>query len=266
MVPSGPGGSMSCSNCGAQKSERLFRVRRSLVAALYVLAFVLAYFLTGNFLHYLIEGNDRSQLPLWQVWCPLGVLLIAVAAGTVRVRRPLCEGCGLADAASWLVPLSRQRSDRLLARGPTRRFFLRTLGAGSAAVAGSVAGFGMAIGRNRGWIPVARDFFVDKVENTAPHARPEWAESRIRNYRRLGRTNAMVSDISLGSGRINDVAIARRALERGLTYIDTAPDYADTASERVVGEAMKGYRDKVFLATKFCRAEGHLRLDTPVAD
>ena len=89
-------------------------------------------------------------------------------------------------------------------------------------------------------------------------------DARIQSYRRLGRTNAMVSDISLGSGRINDVDVARAALDRGITYFDTAPDYSDTASERVLGEAMKGQRDKLFLATKFCVADGHLPNDTPV--
>src|SRR5262249_44525932 len=196
---------------------------------------VLAYVLLGSFLHYLIEGNDRGQLPLWQVWVPLAVFIAAAVAGVVRVRRPVCERCGPADVPGWLTPLPRQRSDRVLALGQTRRAFLRSLGAGGAAVAGSAAGLGAAIGHNRGWIPVARDFFQTPVENTAPRPRAEWAESRIRKYRRLGRTGAMVSDVSLGSGRINDVSIARRALERGLNYFDTAPDYAHTPSERVLG-------------------------------
>ena len=54
------------------------------------------------------------------------------------------------------------------------------------------------------------------------------------------------------------------ALERGVTYFDTAPDYADAGSETILGEAMKGQRDKIFLATKFCRPDGHLPNDTPV--
>src|SRR6185295_6773687 len=150
------------------------------------------------------------------------------------------------------------------ARGPTRRLVLRALGAGGATVAAGTAGATVAVVRNRQWIPVARDFFVTKVENTSPHPRPEWSEARIRAYRRLGRTNAMVSDISLGSGRISDFEVARAALERGVTYFDTAPDYSHHLSERVLGEAMKGHRDKLFLATKFCRADGHLPNETPV--
>jgi predicted aldo/keto reductase-like oxidoreductase len=78
----------------------------------------------------------------------------------------------------------------------------------------------------------------------------------------------MVSDISLGSGRIKDKQVALRAIERGITYFDTSPDYSDTASERILGEAMReaGSRDKMFLASKFCTAEGHLPPDTSVPE
>jgi aryl-alcohol dehydrogenase-like predicted oxidoreductase len=113
---------------------------------------------------------------------------------------------------------------------------------------------------------VARDFFLEPVEKTAPQPRPEWAGARIRSQRRLGRTEALVSDISLGSSRITDVNVARAALDRGLNYFDTAPDYSEYGSERLLGEAMKGRRDDVFVATKFCRGDGHLPNDTPVPE
>jgi aryl-alcohol dehydrogenase-like predicted oxidoreductase len=105
---------------------------------------------------------------------------------------------------------------------------------------------------------------MTQVENTAPVARAEWKDAYIKSYRRLGRTNAFVSDISLGSGRIDDVAVATAALDRGINYFDTAPDYSGTDSEQLLGKAMKGRRDKVFLATKFCVSDGHLPNDTPV--
>jgi aryl-alcohol dehydrogenase-like predicted oxidoreductase len=76
----------------------------------------------------------------------------------------------------------------------------------------------------------------------------------------------MVSDISLGSGRIRDVDVPRALFERGVTYVDTAPDYADAGSERLLGEAMRGHRDKMFVATKFCRPTGHLPSETPVPE
>ena len=45
-------------------------------------------------------------------------------------------------------------------------------------------------------------------------------------------------------------AIVRRALELGVNVIDTAEIYGLGRSERIVGEAIRGHRDGVFLATK----------------
>jgi aryl-alcohol dehydrogenase-like predicted oxidoreductase len=45
-------------------------------------------------------------------------------------------------------------------------------------------------------------------------------------------------------------AIVRRALDLGVNLIDTAEIYGTGRSERIVGEAIRGQRDRVFLATK----------------
>ena len=58
--------------------------------------------------------------------------------------------------------------------------------------------------------------------------------------------------------------MARLAVERGVTYIDTAPDYVDAGSELAIGAALRGQRDKVFLATKFCRPNGHVAAGSSV--
>jgi aryl-alcohol dehydrogenase-like predicted oxidoreductase len=82
-------------------------------------------------------------------------------------------------------------------------------------------------------------------------------------YRKLGRNGPEVSAIGLGCMSIgiastytssvrNDdeaVALIHRALELGITLLDTADIYGD--SERQVGKAIRDRRDKVFLATKF---------------
>jgi aryl-alcohol dehydrogenase-like predicted oxidoreductase len=235
--------------------ERALRVRWSVILALYAVAIVLGGYLGGQLVHTLVEGGQRSLLPLWKAALPAALVLIGLAASFVRLRRPACQRCG---AGAVLQPAATS------ADGESRRSFLRGLGAAGAGFAAVGAGFAAAIGRNRGWIPVANDFFVTQVEATAPKARPEWSGAKIKSYRRLGRTNVMVSDISLGSGQIDDVDVARRALDAGINYFDTAPDYSDTNSERVLGEAMKGRRDQVFLATKFCVSDGHLPNDTPV--
>src|SRR4029079_13321173 len=44
--------------------------------------------------------------------------------------------------------------------------------------------------------------------------------------------------------------IVDRAIERGVTLIDTANAYVDGESERIVGRALRGRRDRVLVATK----------------
>lgn len=251
-----------CPNCGGATRVRFVQVKRAYVWALYGVGLILAAWLGGNLLHDLVEGVQRSLLPWWHLAVPVFCFGTAMALQFLSWRVPVCESCGLDSKARWLEiarSLDEASPDQL-----ARRQALRVVAAAGTEVAALVGGVGVAVGRNRGWIAVGRDFFGAKVETIAPQARPEWNESRVRSYRRLGRTGAMVSDISLGSARINNVNVARYAIERGINYFDTAPDYADTNSERVLGEAMKGQRDKIFVATKFCVADGHLPNDTPV--
>jgi len=253
---------MTCSQCGGPVHDGVVRVRRSAVVVIFATGLLLAYTLGGDLLHDLIEGGQRSLLPLWKLWLPASVMVLGVVAAFLRLRRPVCERCG---TQGFFEPLPAAKSAAILSReGAGRRRALRTLGAGGATVAATAAGLGAAIFRNRGWLPVAHDFFATEVENTSPNPRPEWKDAYIKNYRRLGRTNEFVSDISLGSGRIQDVQIAIDALDHGVSYFDTAPDYSGTGSEQILGQAMKGRRDQIFLATKFCVADGHLPNDTPV--
>ena len=47
------------------------------------------------------------------------------------------------------------------------------------------------------------------------------------------------------------ISLLRRAIDGGVTYVDTAYAYHDGESERIVGEALEGgYRERVLLATK----------------
>jgi len=50
------------------------------------------------------------------------------------------------------------------------------------------------------------------------------------------------------------LATVRRALERGITFFDTAPTYGDGASEILLGRALQADRDRVAIATKVGRA------------
>lgn len=82
----------------------------------------------------------------------------------------------------------------------------------------------------------------------AAAANPE--ESGVRRYRRLGRTGLDISDISFGSSVLKDADIARYALDRGINYFDTAEVYGKGRAERLLGEALEGKRDKVYIASK----------------
>lgn len=100
------------------------------------------------------------------------------------------------------------------------------------------------------------------TEADAPQ--PEWAGSAVRATRPLGKTGWNMSDISFGTAHVRDAEVIRAAVDRGVNYFDTSPDYSDAESERVVGEGIRGRRDKVFVASKFCTPDGHLASDSSV--
>ena len=79
--------------------------------------------------------------------------------------------------------------------------------------------------------------------------------------RRLGRNGPSVSAIGLGcmgmsqsygaGDEAESLATVARALDLGVTFLDTADAYGEGANELLVGRAIKGRRKEVFLATKF---------------
>ncbi len=82
-------------------------------------------------------------------------------------------------------------------------------------------------------------------------------------YRTLGRTGIKVSPYalgtlmfatSMGNAPEDSARIIHKALDAGINLLDTADAYGD--SEDVVGQALKGRRDDVVLATKFGRPTG----------
>jgi aryl-alcohol dehydrogenase-like predicted oxidoreductase len=87
-------------------------------------------------------------------------------------------------------------------------------------------------------------------------------EEHEMEMRELGRSGLRVSAIGLGCMGISfsyatklskdeGVALIRAAVERGVTFFDTAEVYGPFVNEEVVGEALRPFRDRVVIATKF---------------
>ncbi|ONI76449.1 aldo/keto reductase [Actinosynnema sp. ALI-1.44] len=76
----------------------------------------------------------------------------------------------------------------------------------------------------------------------------------------LGGTGISVSEYALGAmmfsswgdpDPVNGVRVIHQALDAGINFVDTADIYGDGESERIVGQALRGRRDDVVVATKF---------------
>jgi len=80
--------------------------------------------------------------------------------------------------------------------------------------------------------------------------------------RTLGKSNLKVSALGFGCMGLNfaygqamdrqeAIALVRSAVERGVTFFDTAEAYGPFTNEEIVGEALAPFRDRVVIATKF---------------
>src|SRR5213082_1645643 len=81
------------------------------------------------------------------------------------------------------------------------------------------------------------------------------------NYQQLGRSGLLVSSLCLGTMIFGEESergtppaeaerIISRFLDAGGNFLDTADIYASGRSEEIVGQAIKGKRDQIVLATK----------------
>lgn len=77
--------------------------------------------------------------------------------------------------------------------------------------------------------------------------------------RKFGKSDVVVSAIGLGGyffamakTKTESLRIVHEAVDNGITFLDNAWDYHDGRAEELMGQALKGRRDQVFLMTKLC--------------
>lgn len=107
----------------------------------------------------------------------------------------------------------------------------------------------------------AESVFSEKPQAGNAHsARP----AALHDTRTLGSGRAALRVSALGYGcmglnhnrswhpdRQHEIALVHEAIERGVTLFDTAESYGYHVNEKLVGEALKGYTDRVFVSSKF---------------
>jgi aryl-alcohol dehydrogenase-like predicted oxidoreductase len=255
----------------------MFDRPRNTALACLLLAAVAGYFVAGHYLYKIPIGLDASAFLLGE---PLQALAMRVAPGLQNATSGaiLLLLSLLAIAAVAFLAMRRSVRAKAAAVDANRRSSLTGAGSGAVVALGSlvIAGgagaarsfLGVGLGHD-GWRGVAGTIGSSEgIATTNPEWKEAWKGARVKGHRRLGRTGWNVSDIVLGTGRIQGAdgeQIARLAIDRGVNYIDTSPDYSGSGSEQAMGRAIRGVRDQLFIATKFCTPMGHLPPGTPVA-
>jgi len=280
----------------AKRQGRRARGSRGALAIVLVAALVAGWAISGEYLYSGVIGLDASAFPAGEwvqrtlapgapnavggaVAAFVSLLLIGLTGGFLFAWLRRGAGAELDAAAPADAPAdaSATPATPVAPVAPTRprRAFLAGSAAGLGALAsgatGMLANALFGVGKpGDGWLSVGRQVSANAgVVKTHPTWEPAWKGARVQAYGRLGRTEWRVSDTVLGAGRLRgDEAwkIVKTAFERGVNYVDTAPDYSTAGSELAVGRALREIpRDQIFLATKFCTPLGHLPEGTPVA-
>ena len=205
---------------------------------------IMGYFGLGAFLYERLEGMDPAMLPV----APTAIFVLLALTSLVL-------------SVLWAKNLGSD--DATVAPPAGRRKFLL----GGAAITGGVVGVSAAtVGKLSGWLrttlPVMNEAGEEVLTAAEPHK--SWEGARIQAKRPLGRTGFLASDISIGTGRImrhsDPEGLFREALDRGVNFIDTSPDYAGAMSETTIGNVLKDRnREELFVVTKWCTSDGHVR-------
>ncbi len=223
---------------------------------------------SGDLVYHSLIGLDSTHFPAgeWIQETLFPTATKAVGGGVIAILV-------LLGLAAFFFVVGR----RATTKAPDgRRAFLAGSAAGAGAFAAGLTGtlahtfLGVGKSGGDGWRRIQGEVMTNNgVVKTHPTWDDAWRGARVRSYGRLGRTEWKISDTVLGAGRLreDDWKLVLGALDRGINYIDTAPDYSVEGSELAVGRALREWRrEEVFLATKFCTPIGHLPVGTPVAE
>jgi hypothetical protein len=250
---------------------------RNVAIACLLFAAIAGYLVVGHYFYKVPIGLDESAFvfgePLQALVKRFAPDLHNAASGGVLLLLSLIA----ITAIAFFAMRASVRAKKAAEVDAGRREFLTGAGSGAgialgsfvvAAGAGAARGYlGVGLGHD-GWRGVGAGISSSEgIVNTNPEWKQDWKGARVKGYRQLGRTGWKVSDIVLGTGRIrgeDGEQIARLAIERGVNYFDTSPDYSGAGSENAMGRAIRGVRDQLFIATKFCTPTGHLPPGTPV--
>ena len=77
------------------------------------------------------------------------------------------------------------------------------------------------------------------------------SKSAWMKFRVLGRTKLQVSVLGMGTIKVENPAVLRAALDKGINFFDTAECYQGGNSEVKVGKGLEGRRDEAIVATKW---------------
>ncbi|HOE18269.1 MAG TPA: aldo/keto reductase [Syntrophorhabdaceae bacterium] len=75
-------------------------------------------------------------------------------------------------------------------------------------------------------------------------------------YRTLGKTGLKITVVSFGAMLTPEHEVMRAAFDLGVNYVDTARRYMNGRNEEIVAKAIKGIRDKIYVATKTVGSSG----------